>query len=1474
MKKSKAALFICAFLFAVCGNTASVYGAAYGISESIYGISGNAYGVPENAYAAAENANGAAYGVAENANGEASASDINTDWYDPAAAVYYIDGIAALKGLAALVNGGTDFCGKTAVLTEDIEETVDFTIGAAGRPFSGAFDGGENRARIAAPLFFELRDAEVKNLFLSAQIVDGKNENRGMLANSVYGSVIRDTAVDMRYVNDGNTGNFGGITALAVNSTIENCAVTGAVKKEDGAVGGIAAAAENSSVLNCYNGASIEVSYLRGYAIGGVVGKASGGVISSCTNYAEIRLAPFFGGGADADGAAGAIAGIIEDGVLFEKNRHIKGLAAVGAGGDLAGAEAHDAETMKSAAFLDLLNAEKELFRSDIELDGYTLNGGFPIFKFQTPRPVIVFQKYRNGSVKANGETVVKNFKTAFGARTEFRVEADRYYKISAVEWGGESIALENIYAFTFVTGEIYERTVLAVRFEREMRTAELGGVFASKVYDGTTAAGIADITLGERGLYVINPYFENDDIYVANGFGGGDPIKAVFASPYADAPGQRLILRNVKFGGNAAEYYALPDEFRIFGAEIKKAPLSLSYGGFNENGIFTPGTASSVYGEEITEDKYFGFSVSDAGLMLSGNLYVEIALPDGSFRPLERGEVLPAGLYTLRPNGLQALNYDITFEECALTVEKRRLTADFGYAETEYGAPPVFQFVFSNFAAGEDESVLLSPPVLGERILLAGTHRLCLTGGYADNYEIVNLEGEIKVNKKAANVTIDGGQFKIYGDGEPVLTGQSPDFCYGDAVFFGRLPGENAARYAYAGYAIIGADGGDVTECYETSVLNPDEKFEIRRRELTVTAEDITVVYGAVPSYKFSYFNLAPGDTGSVISALKARVYGENDARNPVDGILSAGNYAIMPYGGVNDNYIISYGGGRLTVEKAALQFAVKNTRIIYGGEISCEYAVSGFKYNQNESVIDFSGMRFIVLDVTDGGRPDAGEYGFYADGLNAENYRFIYGTGILTVEKAPLTVRIKNPVETEYGSAPEFEYGFEGFAEGDGIEGQLEELRADYASTAAFQTAVPYAKARNYSLTFIGNTLKINPKPITITGVSVADKLCDGSADAEIIGAPTLTETVYGDVLRLAGTLKAKFISTVAGVNVPVELSGVRIEGDNAAMYSFTLPRLYGNISVDALEANGVKVKTDGLIAANGALIVNVIGDLSGVKNKIKKSLGNKRVYYAADIFITADGGNSNVGKYYIYIPITDGFNVKNLKAAADGGDGVFKEVETYIENGFIVVESEYLGRVALIKDDNTFAFLALAALLIAACSVIVFLRFGGRKGAVCKAGAGSDSGAKKVNIIGELKAYFAEAKSGRETAAGNNTDAKGGRVIGTGIVNEYGIGADTERGREIIADGLKNSEGIGDAEYEEAIREAVEDGATRVADISARNPERTGDIAEPGFARTDKNLFEPNPERREDIFDENSEENEDIFEESDRENDDIDS
>lgn len=97
----------------------------------------------------------------------------------------------------------------------------------------------------------------------------------------------------------------------------------------------------------------------------------------------------------------------------------------------------------------------------------------------------------------------------------------------------------------------------------------------------------------------------------------------------------------------------------------------------------------------------------------------------------------------------------------------------------------------------------------------------------------------------------------------------------------------------------------------------------------------------------------------------------------------------------------------------------------------------------------------------------------------------------------------------------------------------------------------------AGNYTLanTSIDTTGNIAPRPVGIDGLQAADKVYDGTAHAEISGAPSVTGVLGGDSVAIDGTVaSANFGDENAGRDKPVFVTGLSLIGPDAGNYTLS--------------------------------------------------------------------------------------------------------------------------------------------------------------------------------------------------------------------------------------------------------------------------------------------------------------------------------
>jgi len=163
---------------------------------------------------------------------------VNTAWYNSESTEFTLDTAEELAGLAALVNSGYSFNGKTIYLDANVDlEGYDWTpIGDHNNPFKGTFDGNKY---------------VVYNLTIT-----GTYRSAGLFG----------------YTNGAHFSNVG----------LENVNINVNYSNNDSQVGALVGGVDSGTVTNCYMEGSVSCSNNDQHPTGGLIGLMDSGTVSNC----------------------------------------------------------------------------------------------------------------------------------------------------------------------------------------------------------------------------------------------------------------------------------------------------------------------------------------------------------------------------------------------------------------------------------------------------------------------------------------------------------------------------------------------------------------------------------------------------------------------------------------------------------------------------------------------------------------------------------------------------------------------------------------------------------------------------------------------------------------------------------------------------------------------------------------------------------------------------------------------------------------------------------------------------------------------------------------------------------------------------------------------------------------------------------------------------------------------------------------
>ena len=299
---------------------------------------------------------------------------------------------------------------------------------------------------------------------------------------------------------------------------------------------------------------------------------------------------------------------------------------------------------------------------------------------------------------------------------------------------------------------------------------------------------------------------------------------------------------------------------------------------------------------------------------------------------------------YVITPvvTGLSATNYVFVGVDAVLTVDKYELTADViangqNVLDVIYGAEtPVYSLDLKNAIAGapEDLAEIVAATTFDgiyEQQDGVGVYTVKATINHV-NYTLTAADGTVNVSPKALTVTADD-KTVTYGDAAPVYTVSYDGFTAWDSVSV--LTGEVVYNCEYAAGTVVGTYVIDIQSStlananYDITYVNGE--IEVEKKELIVTADNKTVVYGeAAPAFTVTIEGFVLGEQrADVINETNlafANTYVVGDAAGTVTVITASGLEA--------QNYYFTYVDGTLTVAKRSIKIATNAKTITYGYE------------------------------------------------------------------------------------------------------------------------------------------------------------------------------------------------------------------------------------------------------------------------------------------------------------------------------------------------------------------------------------------------------------------------------------------------------------------------------------------------------------------------------------------------------------
>ncbi|MDH6242125.1 filamentous hemagglutinin family protein [Polynucleobacter sphagniphilus] len=570
-------------------------------------------------------------------------------------------------------------------------------------------------------------------------------------------------------------------------------------------------------------------------------------------------------------------------------------------------------------------------------------------------------------------------------------------------------------------------------------------------------------------------------------------------AASFADANAginKSVLVSSSGLTGSSASNYSL-NALANTTAAITAAPLSVSgVAGVERNYTGLTNVALDTSNASIS-----GLKGSDSFSLVAGSgNYLDPNAGTGKTLNITGQSLTPVG-------STLASNYSITYQTSALgTVDKTPITATLNNVTTTYGAVAPLTYSVNGLVNNETASTagisitgLSSTGYTGTSTTNnVGSYAITASSVQGQNYQNYTLSaitpGTLAITPATLTFTA-GGNSKIVTQADPTLSYATSGLVNGDSASvitsgptLTRAAGETAGTYA------ISMSGGAAGSNYIIANVVPSTStFQILGASaLLITMNSATTTYGTL---------------GTPTIASVQYLDGNN---NVIKNLTNTGGTTWSD--GV---------GGTISINPSLQNVTVNS------GVGSYAYAVSAL----NSGTATSSGNFNLV-------RTQTGTYTVDPASLlvTANNASRIYDGSTYTTPSATVTGLMNGETVAGLGGLT---------YTGSAINSR------DVGTYSINAIATTPSNFSNYSITYQSGTLTTSQALLSLSGLTVANKVYDGSTAASLSSLGTLSGIVSGDNVNLVAGA-ASFVDSNAGVNKTVNLTSLGLTGTNAGNYT----------------------------------------------------------------------------------------------------------------------------------------------------------------------------------------------------------------------------------------------------------------------------------------------------------------------------------
>ncbi len=213
---------------------------------------------------------------------------------------------------------------------------------------------------------------------------------------------------------------------------------------------------------------------------------------------------------------------------------------------------------------------------------------------------------------------------------------------------------------------------------------------------------------------------------------------------------------------------------------------------------------------------------------------------------------------------------------------------------------------------------------------------------------------------------------------------------------------------------------------------------------------------------------------------------------------------------------------------------------------------------------------------------------------GKDAVNYKIAsWNKTTATITPKALSITVVDQADVVYGTAVTPEYTYDGLCSGDSFTGALaiDGTRSTGGSlTAGTHNILQNTLwiddgngGNNYTVTFTGDSFKVTPKEVTVSGITAENKVYDGTTDVTLVfDNAGFDGLVSGDLLGV--TADGEFVSPDAAADITVTLENMILTGADKDNYTIKDgSQTETAATIDALTVKAVWVLKDSYVASS---------------------------------------------------------------------------------------------------------------------------------------------------------------------------------------------------------------------------------------------------------------------------------------------------